>query len=63
MTLRNIKNKDNAELAILLRSVLIEMGVPKTGTAYEDPELDVMYQAYERARSAYFVIESEGVLL
>ena len=63
MTLRNIKNKDNAELAILLRSVLIEMGVPKTGTAYEDPELDAMYQAYERVKSAYFVIESEGVLL
>ena len=63
MTLRNIQNNDNKELAILLRSVLIEMGVPKTGTAYEDPELDHMYEAYQHPRSAYFVLEENAKLL
>ena len=63
MTLRTIQNKDNKELAGLLRSVLVEMGVPKTGTAYEDPELDHMYEAYQDPKSAYFVIELDGKLV
>ena len=62
MTLRNIKNSDNEELAALLRSVLVEMGVPKVGTAYEDPELDQMFETYQVAKSAYFVIEEAGKL-
>ena len=33
------------------------------GTAYADPELDFMYQAYQIHRSAYFVIEEDGVVL
>lgn len=57
MTLRAIEKKDNPQLARLLHAVLIEMGVPKTGTAYEDPELDAMFEAYQHPQSAYFVIE------
>lgn len=60
MTLRAVEKKDNPKLASLLRAVLIEMGVPKTGTAYEDPELDTMYEAYQHQRSAYFVVEEAG---
>ena len=46
MKIRPIDIKDNRELSLVIRSVLIEMGVPKTGTAYEDEELDAMYEAY-----------------
>ena len=63
MTLRAVEKKDNLQLAQLLRSVLIEMGVPKTGTAYEDPELDAMYAAYQQPNSGYFVIEHAGELV
>ncbi|MGC6422500.1 MAG: GNAT family N-acetyltransferase [Flavobacteriaceae bacterium] len=63
MTLRPIENKDNPQMAALLRAVLIEMGVPKTGTAYEDPELDCMYEAYQNPKSAYYIIEVAGALL
>ena len=59
MKIRPIDIKDNHELSSVIRSVLIEMGVPKTGTAYEDEELDAMYEAYLGPRAVYYVV-SEG---
>lgn len=61
--LRKITFSDNLPLGALIRSVLIEMGVPKIGTAYADPELDHMHEAYQEERTAYFVIEENGKLL
>lgn len=63
VTIREVKEEDNAALAKSIRQVLIDIGVPKVGTAYADPELDFMYQAYQAHRSAYFVIEEDGVVL
>ena len=36
MKIRPVELKDNEALAVALRMVLVEMGVPKVGTAYED---------------------------
>jgi len=33
------------------------MGVPKVGTAYADVELDAMFEAYQKDRFIYFVVE------
>ena len=44
MKIREVKKTDNFELAALLRKILIEMGVPKKGTAFEDPEIDCIYE-------------------
>ena len=63
VTIREVREEDNAALAKAIRQVLIDIGVPKVGTAYADPELDFMYQAYQTTRSAYFVIEEDGVVL
>lgn len=63
VTIREVREEDNAALAKAIRQVLINIGVPKVGTAYADPELDFMYQAYQTTRSAYFVIEEDGVVL
>ena len=63
MLIRPIELKDNQQLAMAIRAVLIEMGVPKVGTAYEDKELDAMYETYDTARSCYFVIEKAGEIL
>lgn len=63
VSIREVKEEDNAALAKAIRQVLIDIGVPKVGTAYADPELDFMYQAYQIDRSAYFVIEEDGVVL
>ena len=63
MLIRPIELKDNQQLALAIRAVLIEMGVPKIGTAYEDKELDEMYETYDADRSCYFVIEKAGDIL
>lgn len=58
--IREIQLEDNLEVATIIRSVLEELGVPKVGTAYEDPELDQMQQAYDKDRSIYYVVEEDG---
>ena len=42
--IRPIEKKDNEQIAKLIRSVLIDFGVPKTGTTYADKELDCMFE-------------------
>ena len=61
--IREVLEKDNADLASVIRQVLIEIGVPKVGTAYSDPELDYMHKTYLKVRAAYFVLEENGILI
>lgn len=61
--IRPIIKEDNPTLARIIRSVLIELGVPKVGTAYEDASLDQMFETYQTERSAYFVIEENGKVI
>ena len=61
--IRKVLPEDNQALATVIRSVLIELGVPKVGTAYADPEVDNMFATCDRARNAYFVVEKEGKIL
>jgi putative acetyltransferase len=56
IVIREIELEDNPKIAKAIRSVLIEMGVPKVGTAYEDAALDCMTETYKAPKEAYFVI-------
>ena len=58
--IREIKPSDNAALAKLIRSVIVEMGAPKVGTAYEDKATDSMFENYQKKKSCYFVIEHKN---
>ena len=60
MLIRPIKESDNKHLAVILREVLIEMDIPRIGSAYEDPEIDNMYESYQSKRSTYFVVEENN---
>ena len=63
MHIRPIEASDNKLLAVAIRSVLIEMGVPKVGTAYADVELDAMFETYLDERAIYYVVyEGENIL-
>jgi len=62
VNIREVKKTDNFELAALLRKILIEMGVPKKGTAFEDPEIDSVYETYNAPRSIYFIVEEDNVI-
>lgn len=56
IVIREIEAKDNPKIAKAIRSVLLEMGVPKVGTAYEDVALDCMAETYEDSKKTYFVV-------
>lgn len=61
--IREIKKEDNQAVAQLIRFVFDEMKIPKIGTAYEDPYLDLMFEAYNKPQSVYFVVEKEGEIV
>mgnify|MGYP003513499608 FL=1 len=61
--IREIRPEDNAEVAKLIRKVLVALGVPKVGTAYADKMLDILYENYNVPDAVYFVLVSEGHLL
>lgn len=61
--IRKIKKEDNQAVAQLIRSVFDEMGIPKVGTAYEDPCLDLMFEEYNKPQSVYLVVENEGKIV
>jgi len=61
--IREIKSEDNQQVKELVRSVLVEMGVPKVGTAYEDKALDDMTQTYDSERMTYFVVEENSKVI
>ncbi len=63
LKIREIQKEDNQQVAKVVRKVLLEMGVPKVGTAYEDEALDNMFAAYQQPRMAYFVVEEKGKIL
>ncbi|WP_338378358.1 GNAT family N-acetyltransferase [uncultured Flavobacterium sp.] len=63
MLIRKIKKEDNVPIAKVIRDVFIELDAPKTGTAYEDPILDTLFEVYEKDKSVYYVIEHEGKII
>ena len=63
IVIREIELDDNPKIAKAIRSVLIEMGVPKVGTAYEDTALDCMAETYDESKKAYFVVADGNTIL
>ena len=63
MIIRTIEKKDNAAVADIVRSVFIELKAPTVGTAYADPNLDSMFETYQKHNAIYFVVESEGKVI
>jgi len=61
--IRPIEKKDSKAIASIIRSVLLELGAPKIGTAYEDASLYDMYSEYQKDNTQYFVIERQGEIL
>lgn len=55
--IREIKPTDNLELSKVIRSVILEMGAPKIGTAYEDKATDQMFITYQKEKAVYYVLE------
>lgn len=61
--IRPIRLEDNPKMEQVIRTVFDEMGIPKTGTAYEDADLKRLYQAYDKPKAAYYVLELDGEIV
>ena len=61
--IREVLEKDNTALAAVIRRVLVDIGVPKIGTAYADPELDYMHKTYLKEKAAYYVLEEKDIII
>jgi len=61
--IRPIEKRDIQTVAEVIRSVLVDFGVPKVGTAYADVALDNMFDAYKEDKAAYFVVEENGTVI
>ncbi|RTE52545.1 GNAT family N-acetyltransferase [Arenibacter aquaticus] len=62
-TIREIRPNDNEEVAQVIRKVLLDLGVPKVGTAYADKSLDSMFENYTSPKAAYFVADEGGKII
>ncbi|MEN8858301.1 MAG: GNAT family N-acetyltransferase [Flavobacteriaceae bacterium] len=61
--IREIEPRDNAQMKKIVQSVIVEMGAPKVGTAYEDKALEDLYTVYQKDKAIYFIVEYNGVVL
>ncbi|WP_320814436.1 GNAT family N-acetyltransferase [Flavobacterium sp.] len=60
MLIREIQQKDNKQIATVIRNVFHELDAPKVGTAYADPILDTLFEVYQERRTKYYVVEKDG---
>ena len=63
IVIRQKQKKDNIQIAAVIRQILIDMNVPKVGTAYADPQLDCMFETYSKPRTIYYVIETQDLII
>lgn len=61
--LRRIEEKDNKEIAALIRSVFKEFGIARPGTVYFDPTTDDLYNLFQKKGSVYWIAEEDGVII
>ena len=61
--IREIQQKDNQAIAKIVRDVLMELGAPKVGTAYADPQLDFLFETYQNVKTKYFIVENNEVVI
>jgi putative acetyltransferase len=61
--LRTIEEKDNKDIAELIRSVFREFRIDKPGTVYYDPTTDDLYSLFKKSGSIYWIAEDGGKII
>jgi putative acetyltransferase len=61
--IRPIAPVDNGAVRTIIETVMPEFGANGPGFAIHDPEVQAMFEAYQRAGAAYFVVEKNGDVL
>jgi len=63
ITFRKIEEKDNKELAELIRTVFREFKIDLPGTVYFDPTTDNLYKLFTTPGSEYWLAEENGKII
>ncbi len=63
IVIREIQQKDNAQIESVIRACFPEFKMPLVGTAYEDAETPKMFESYQAKNNVYFVVEKNGEVL
>ncbi len=61
--LRPLQQKDNAEIAEVIRTVFREFKIDRPGTVYTDPTTDDLFSLFQKSGSAYWIAEDAGVIV
>jgi putative acetyltransferase len=61
--IRDLEQKDNALLALVVRNTLKEFGADHPGTVYFDKTTDALYEVFQAENAAYFAAEIDGKLV
>ena len=60
VTFRVLEERDNRELAGLIRSVFREFKIDRPGTVYFDPTTDNLFKLFQKDRTIYWIAEEDG---
>jgi putative acetyltransferase len=60
---RNLEQRDNKEIADLIRSVFREFGIARPGTVYFDPTTDDLFSLFRKPGSVYWIGEENGKII
>jgi putative acetyltransferase len=60
---RPIEEKDNKEIAELIRSVFREFNIHRPGTVYFDPTTDNLYKLFREPGSEYWIARENGKII
>jgi putative acetyltransferase len=60
---RPIENRDNTEIAELIRTVFREFNIHRPGTVYFDPTTDNLYKLFREPGSIYWIALENGKII
>jgi len=60
---RPIEEKDNKEIAEVIRTVFREFGIHRPGTVYFDPTTDDLFTLFRTPGSEYWIAEEDGIII
>ncbi|MBK7625672.1 MAG: GNAT family N-acetyltransferase [Bacteroidales bacterium] len=60
---RLIEEKDNEEIAGLIRKVFREFNIARPGTVYFDPTTDDLYKLFRTPGSEYWIAEENNIII
>ena len=61
--IRHIEEKDQQQLAHVIRSVFEEYGAPLVNTVYDDPRTEHIFDAMAGKNAGYWIVADDGVVL